>query len=43
MKNKAKATRSNNEQADLNDSDVVLDGIIDLFDYDISTNTGKVV
>lgn len=43
MKNEAKATRSDNEQADLNDSGVALDGIIDLLDYDISTNTGKVV
>ncbi|WP_277986330.1 hypothetical protein [Vibrio vulnificus] len=43
MKNEAKATRSDNEQADLNDSDVALDGIINLLDYGISTNTGKVI
>lgn len=43
MKNEAKATRSYNEQAESKDSEVALNGFLDLLDHITSTNTGKVV
>ncbi|APC86214.1 MULTISPECIES: hypothetical protein [Vibrio] len=41
MKNEAKATRSDNEQAESKDSEVALNGFLDLLDHAISTNTDK--
>ncbi len=41
MKNKAK--RSDNEHAQSNDSDIALNGFLDLLDHDITTNADKLV
>lgn len=43
MKNEAKATRSDSEQAESKDSKVTLNGLLDLLDHAISTNTDKLV
>ena len=43
MKNEAKATRSDNEQAEPKDSEVTLNGLLGLLDHAISTNTDKLV
>ncbi|MDG2590084.1 hypothetical protein P7M45_24435, partial [Vibrio parahaemolyticus] len=43
MKNEAKATRSDNEQAESKDSEVALNGVLGLLDHAISTNTDKLV
>ncbi|MCR9865820.1 hypothetical protein [Vibrio parahaemolyticus] len=43
MKNEAKATRSDNEQAESKDSKITLNGLLDLLDHAISTNTDKLV
>ncbi|ELZ5938472.1 MULTISPECIES: hypothetical protein [Vibrio] len=43
MKNEAKATRSDNEQAESKDSEVTLNGLLGLLDHAISTNTDKLV
>ncbi|EGQ7796556.1 hypothetical protein EXA23_14295 [Vibrio cincinnatiensis] len=43
MKNEAKATRSDNEQAESKDSEVALNGFLGLLDHAISTNTDKLV
>ncbi len=43
MKNEAKATRSDNKQAESKDSKVTLNGLLDLLDHAISTNTDKLV
>lgn len=44
MKNEAKATRSDNEQVESKDSEeVTLNGLLDLLDHAISTNTDKLV
>ncbi len=38
-----KAKRSDSEQADSNDSDIALNGFLDLLDHDISNNPEKLV
>ncbi|HHX8658166.1 hypothetical protein WMQ58_08480 [Vibrio diabolicus] len=43
MKNEAKITRSDNEQAESKDSEVALNGLLGLLDHAISTNTDKLV
>lgn len=43
MKNEVKAKRSDNEQADSNDSDIALNGFLNLLDHDISNNPEKLV
>ncbi|MBF4286216.1 hypothetical protein EAY45_26035, partial [Vibrio anguillarum] len=43
MKNEAKATRSDNEQAESKDSEVTLNGHLELLDHAISSNTDKLV
>ncbi|HHX8304753.1 TPA: hypothetical protein ACVOZG_002869 [Vibrio diabolicus] len=44
MNNEAEATRSDNEQAESKDSEeVTLNGLLDLLDHAISTNTDKLV
>ncbi len=43
MKNEVKAKRSDNEQADLNDSGVALNGFLDLPEHDISNTPEKLV
>ncbi|HBC3401485.1 TPA: hypothetical protein KDX79_003341 [Vibrio parahaemolyticus] len=43
MKNDTEAKRSENEQADSNDSDIALNGFLDLLDHDISNNPDKLV
>ncbi|EOX1770120.1 hypothetical protein VCSRO11_2835 [Vibrio cholerae] len=43
MKNEAKATRSDNEQAESKDSEVALNGFLGLLDHTIYTNTDKLV
>ncbi len=43
MKNEVKATKSDNEQAESKDSEVALNGVLDLLDHAISTNTDKLV
>ncbi len=41
MKNEVNAKRSDNEQADSNDSDIALNGFLDLLEHDISNNPDK--
>ncbi|EIU7734980.1 hypothetical protein C2F68_RS16420 [Vibrio parahaemolyticus] len=43
MKNEAKVTRSDNEQAESKDSEIALNGLLGLLDHAISTNTDKLV
>ena len=43
MNNEAEDTRSDNEQAESKDSEVTLNGLLELLDHAISTNTDKLV